>query len=916
MSHRIAPVFGLAWLGILAACGSAANQGDGLDVTIQTFDTSKSKDTGGKDTSADDVDAAGGDSKVDATTDSDTGPDIVKTDVADATDTSKDATVDITGACTSLPCVEAHKGVCLNSGNTYLCQCDNGYEQALDGSCQIICIPPAKPPAPQNVQPGELVISELMIAPIGVPEVDGEWFELANVSDHAITLDGLTLTDNKSDTHIINPCKPVILAAGARAALGRQPDSTKNGGVAMAYAYKSEMSLNNFGDSVIVKAGTVEIDKVTWISTWVTKGKALSLDVTDTTADANDVQTHWCWAIDKMADGDMGSPGKANPPCPVLPDADKDGIPDKTDNCVNVANPDQKDTDGDGVGDACDNCPNNANPDQADADGDGKGDACDPAICGDGELDLGEVCDDGNTWLNDGCENCQLKAFAPGALVITEIFVHTGATSQPDTQWLEVYNPGGTAVSLTGWQLQFESFDLAAPSTVTVGLAGNGDLSVAPGGFAAIVANLDVSVNGDVIGLATWNLPATPPVGLSVTAKGRVTLLDTPGQTVADHVSFDPTQSDAWLAHAWQLDPQYQGQVSSDPAHWCYGSDPLPGNAQNFGSPGAANPACNAPDKDGDGDGIVTQNDNCPTAYNPGQLDQDGDGVGDACDNCPTVANPSQADANGNGKGDACDSPTCGNGAVDNAAEQCDDGNLKDDDGCSHDCQFDMAIQPTGTVLITEVMANPDAVADSVGEWFEIYNPTLQAIDLGGWTIQCAVFQHTIQGTVLLPPRSFALVAGSTDVSKNDNVPAIYGWGDHPEGGSLSLPNSGVATLALRDSKNVLVDSTPLSTLPWSTGASALLTLKCWTPVGNDDKTCWLGAQPSCSYGPGVDVDVDGFDITVAATCDPAIQCNLPVEKCLKVVDDGKGNVSLNPAGVLKCVVRERGTPGIANVCP
>lgn len=72
-------------------------------------------------------------------------------------------------------------------------------------------------------------------------------------------------------------------------------------------------------------------------------------------------------------------------------DMDGDGRAIASDNCPNVANPDQVDSDGDGAGDACDadddndgvadasdNCRSVANPSQADVDGDGIGDACDP----------------------------------------------------------------------------------------------------------------------------------------------------------------------------------------------------------------------------------------------------------------------------------------------------------------------------------------------------------------------------------------------------------------------------------------------------------------------------------------------------------------------------------------------------------
>jgi cysteine-rich repeat protein len=63
----------------------------------------------------------------------------------------------------------------------------------------------------------------------------------------------------------------------------------------------------------------------------------------------------------------------------------------------------QLDRDGDGVPDTADNCLYAANAAQADGDGDGRGDACDAALCGNGLLESGETCDDGNQVGGDGC---------------------------------------------------------------------------------------------------------------------------------------------------------------------------------------------------------------------------------------------------------------------------------------------------------------------------------------------------------------------------------------------------------------------------------------------------------------------------------------------------------------------------------
>ena len=74
-------------------------------------------------------------------------------------------------------------------------------------------------------------------------------------------------------------------------------------------------------------------------------------------------------------------------------DQDRDGVPDQTDNCAELANARQDDFDEDGEGDLCDedddndglldaedNCPLQANPSQRDFDSDGMGDACDQTM--------------------------------------------------------------------------------------------------------------------------------------------------------------------------------------------------------------------------------------------------------------------------------------------------------------------------------------------------------------------------------------------------------------------------------------------------------------------------------------------------------------------------------------------------------
>jgi cysteine-rich repeat protein len=76
------------------------------------------------------------------------------------------------------------------------------------------------------------------------------------------------------------------------------------------------------------------------------------------------------------------------------------------------------DQDHDGLVNNADNCPRTPNPDQADTDGDGLGDACaPPAVCGNGTVEAGEACDDGNLDEVDECTTtCQVPGCGDGII--------------------------------------------------------------------------------------------------------------------------------------------------------------------------------------------------------------------------------------------------------------------------------------------------------------------------------------------------------------------------------------------------------------------------------------------------------------------------------------------------------------------
>ena len=161
---------------------------------------------------------------------------------------------------------------------------------------------------------GSLVITEIMADPSSVRDAAGEWFEVYNPdADLAVNLQGWSIGDGGEASHRI--AGEVTAPPGGYLVLGRNSDSSKNGGIATGYEYEG-INLTNDGDVIeLVDPSGRVVDRVEYNSDLVLPGASTSLDPMFLDADANDDQGRWCRASDTLPGGDFGTPGEPNPPC-------------------------------------------------------------------------------------------------------------------------------------------------------------------------------------------------------------------------------------------------------------------------------------------------------------------------------------------------------------------------------------------------------------------------------------------------------------------------------------------------------------------------------------------------------------------------------------------------------------------------
>ena len=131
---------------------------------------------------------------------------------------------------------------------------------------------------------------------------------------------------------------------------------------------------------------------------------------------------------------------------------------------------------------------------------------------------------------------------------------------------------------------------------------------------------------------------------------------------------------------------------------------------------------------------------------------------------------------------------------------------------------FNDLVYGDSSVVVSEIMVNPESVSDSYGEWFEVVNISSDQIDLNGWTIKDGQDnQHIInnsENNLWILPGEYLVLAKNGNISSNGGVVSDYTYS------GISLSNSEDAVILIND-QGAIVDQVEYNNnWPFSSGVS------------------------------------------------------------------------------------------------
>ena len=166
--------------------------------------------------------------------------------------------------------------------------------------------------------PGEVIFTEIMYDVAAPLEDQGaEWFELYNLTDHAVRLDDCEVADATGPRTLAR----LVMEPHGYLVFARSDDPAVNGGLQPGYLF--DFGLNDGGDTLRLRCSGADVDEVTYDDGPVFPNAAaasIRLDPGAFDAVANDDGANWClgetvYFGEPGVNAHRGTPGAANPPC-------------------------------------------------------------------------------------------------------------------------------------------------------------------------------------------------------------------------------------------------------------------------------------------------------------------------------------------------------------------------------------------------------------------------------------------------------------------------------------------------------------------------------------------------------------------------------------------------------------------------
>lgn len=179
----------------------------------------------------------------------------------------------------------------------------------------VLSIPSALDLEVEDNEVPKVMIVEIMKDPDAVNDNQGEWFEVWNISNSAVDLNGWTIEDLGSNSHTIS--SSLVIPANEYAVLGRNSNPSQNGNYTPDYVYGNDIQLANGDDEVILlfTDGTSIVDRVYYDggTQWPSPTGA-SFHYTGAHYQDNNLAVYWQESVARepgfSGSGDAGSPGQ------------------------------------------------------------------------------------------------------------------------------------------------------------------------------------------------------------------------------------------------------------------------------------------------------------------------------------------------------------------------------------------------------------------------------------------------------------------------------------------------------------------------------------------------------------------------------------------------------------------------------